>query len=252
MTDKMQFPGEMHLEVRLSEEAANARVIKLVVRSPADGGKEGKRGACWRVRDVVRAFVEAIDAGVFNLADGEYAEILHTTAREQDGERIETWDLKTPRIDPEAFGVLARMLWAACSRAVSIVENAREEQLAVRALPPPRTVRATPWEIAKHISDEAKDAIVKVCFEKDAPPEVVTETQRTLRAWAALVACGGFTGASGFPISAAVMGDYGTELECEVFASFEAIAVGPDGWGALWNALRRIHQHAPIARVEML
>lgn len=251
MTDNMQFPGEMDLEVRLSE-TASARVIKLVVRSPADGGRESKRGIWRRARDVVRVFVEALDAGIFSLTGEERAEILHATAHERDGERVEAWDLKTPPIDPEAFGVLARMLWAASARAVSIAENAREERLTVRALPPPRTIRSTPWEIVKQISDDAKDAIVKVCFEKDAPPEVVTETHRTIKGWAALVACGGFAGASGFPISAAAMSECGTELESEVFASFEAIAVGSDGWGALWNGLRRIHQHAPIARLEIL
>jgi hypothetical protein len=251
MTDKMKFPGEMKLEVRLSEGSTSARVIKLVVRSPADGGKESKRGVWRRARDVVRVFIEAIDAGLFNGASEERAEILHTTAREHAGERVEAWELKTPPLDAEAFSVLARMLWAASARDVSIAENAREERLTLRALPPPRPASAPPWEVVKQIGDDAKDAIVTVCFEQDALPEVVTETHQALKAWAALVACGGFNGASGFPISSAVLSELGTELESEVFVSFEGIAVAADGWGALWNGLRRIHQHARIVRVEM-
>lgn len=251
MANEFEFPGEMNVDVRLTEPSAKVRVIRLRVHSPADGGLPGKPGISQRARDAVRVFVEAIDAGLFNGESYERAEILQTTAREANGERTETWELKAPPMDAEAFTVLARMLWVANAREVSIRENASAERLTVCVLPPPQTVRVTPWEVVKEIADDAKDAVVKVCFASDAPSDVVGETHRTLQAWGALVQHGGFAGAD-FPVSAAVMSECGTELENEVFLSFETIAVAAHGWGALWNGLRRIHPRAPIARLEIV
>lgn len=251
MDSTMVFPGEMRLDVRLTAERAGVRVFKLEVKSPADGGRESARGIWRRARDVVRVFVEAVDVGLWNGASEERAEILQTTAAEDAGERSEVWEMKTPPIDVEAFAVLARMLWGVSARSVSVIENAREERLTVRDLPPPRTVRVTPWEVNDDLHGEAKGAVLTVCFRSDPPPEIVRDTHRTLKAWGALVGWGGFPGPSGFPLSSAVLSECGTELASEVFVSFEGIALARDGWGALWNGLRRIHKHAPIARVQM-
>jgi hypothetical protein len=65
-----------------------------------------------------------------------------------------------------------------------------------------------------------------------------------------VVQAGGFAAPS-FPVSAALLSELGTELENEVFASFEALSVRHEGWAALWSGLSRIHTQARIERVEI-
>lgn len=246
----MTFPGEMQVDVRLAAGDADVRVLKLEVTSAAEGGREPAPLLWRRARDGVRAFVEGVDAGLWGGEDGDPCEILATTSRERDGLRAEVWEMKTPRIDPEAFGVLAHMLWGADSRSMRLVENAPEDRLTVRALPPPRTVRRTAWQLENLLGDHQKSAVVLVCFAADPPADIVTATHRTLRAWSGVVACGGFSGGD-YPFSGAQLLEVAAELESEIFASFDSLRLGADAWGPLWCALRRIHQRAPIARVVM-
>lgn len=242
--------GAMRLDLRLSPETAG-RLVKVTVRSLPDTGATPRPGARWRARDAIPAFVTAVDAGLFRGPKEEQrAEILRADARTQDGARIDEWEIMTPPLAVDAFASLSRMFGTAGARAVAMVQNAPEARLTVRAFEQvPPTDRPVPWTVENHTDDDAKDAIVIVCFEHDAPPEIVRETQATLRAWAAIAALGGFAG-SGMSTSAAVLAEVGTELESEVFASFEALNVGREAWPALWNGLSRIHRHAPIARVE--
>ena len=246
------FPDGMLLDLRLSARK-EARLLKIAVRSLADAGKTPRPGARWRARDAIPVFVAAVDHGLFSgVQEREHASVLNATTSSNDkGERIDEWELMTPPLDVEALTVLGRMFWVAGARGLVMVQNAPEESLSVRAFDTsPGTERSPPWEVARPAEEDVKDAVLVVTFEQDAPPEVVRATQETVRAWAAVVASGGFAGPS-TPASSAVLSEVGVELDNEVFATFEGFQARRDAWGALWVGLSRIHRYAPIRRVEM-
>lgn len=252
MSAERKFPGDMRLDVRLCS-SVEGRLIKVAVHSLADSGAPPRPGTRWRARDALPLFVAGVDAGIFHGAkEGQHADVLNAQARTtDDGERIDEWELLMPPLEVEAFAVLARMFWTAGARAVALVQNAPEARLTVRGLnDPTRTKRVPPWEVVKPTEENAKDAVITVCFKADAPDSVVRATQATIKAWAAVVAFGGFTGPA-LPSSYALLSELGTELENEVSASFDALSVRHDGWAALWAGLSRIHKDAPIQRVEM-
>lgn len=254
-----EFPGAMRLDLRLSAESGG-RLLKVTVRSSAGERESAHDGAGdepatqHRPREVVPVLLAAVDAGLFaGPKEGQRMEVVRTEAHDKEGERIETWEWMTPPLEVDALAVFARMIWSTGARALVIAQNAPEERLTVRSFDhvSRRTERIPPWEVDRHVEEDAKNAVVLVCFKHDAPPEIVRETHATLRAWGAVVSFGGFTGGASFPTSAALFSEVGTELRREVFAKFDALGVGRDGWAALWTGLSRIHKHAPIERVEM-
>jgi hypothetical protein len=243
----------MRIDLRLSADRGG-RLLKITARSGVNDGTAAESlRPVRRVRDVVSVFAAAIDAGLFHgPKEGQCAEVLCAQAKTERDERIDEWEMMTPPLDVEAFASLARMFWTVGARALAISQNALAERLTVRTFDevPNSTARIPPWRVEKHLEDDAKNAVILVCFDKDAAPEVVRETHAVLRAWGRLAAFGGFTGGASFPSSAAELTQQGTELRSEVFATFETLGVGADGWGALWAGLSRIHRHAPIVRVE--
>ena len=256
----MTFPGDMRLDVRLCP-GSESRLVRVTARWRDDStpSADAANGTAPPEPDEDRAvcnagarFVAAIDAGLFQgPKDGQRAELLRTSARtDDDREYVDEWEMMTPPLDVEAFGLLARMIWATGAVALAIVQNAPEARLTVRDLEPsPRTERVPPWEVVSDGAGE-KDVVVTVCFAADPPPEGVRATHATMKAWADVLAAGGFAAPS-FPVSAALLSELGTELENEVFASFEALSVRREGWAALWTGLQRIHTHARIERVEI-
>lgn len=251
------FPGEMRIDLRLSAEGGG-RLVKVTARTrtgeDAHDEKAHERAPRKRPREVVPVFLEAVDLGIFHgPKEGQRTDVLYASAREVEGERIDSWEWMTPALEVEAFAVLARMLWSAGTHSLCIAQNAPEERLTVRALDevPKGTDRIPHWPVENHLEEDAKNAVVLVCFEHAAPPEIVRAVHAVLRAWGAVAAFGGFTGGTSFPTSEAVLSEVGTELRSEVFASFEALHVGRDAWSALWEGLCRIHKDARITRVEM-
>lgn len=252
-----KFPGEMALDVRLSPDGGG-RLIKVSVRSQDDSAAVAPEADAIeprpRARDAIPVFVAGVDAGLFRgPAEDQRAEVLNVTARTRDGERIDEWEIMTPPLEVDAFAALARMFWAAGARAVAMTQNAPAARLTVRSFEgaAPHTPRVVRWEVESTLEDSAKNAVVLVCFEHDAAPEIVQSVHAALRAWAAVVEHGGFTGGESYPISAALLSELGTELASEVFATFDALVVGPDGWAALREGLSRAHRKEPIKRVEM-
>lgn len=253
-----KFPGTMELHVRLGDEGGG-RLLKVTVRSADRPGGEdeedqGAEELRRRARDVMPVFVAAVDAGLFRgPTEDQHAQVLNATARMGERERIDEWEIMTPPIEGFALTVLARMFWVAEARSVSVTQNAPGARLTVLALADggPPTPRAVPWKVDMHIEDEVKNGVVLVCFQADPPPEVVRATHATLRAWAAVAAFGGFSGGASAPASAALVSELGTELAREVFATFEALVVGRDGWSALWEGLSVVHRAAPIQRIEI-
>lgn len=259
MESMPEFPGAMRLDLRLSAEGGG-RFLRVTVRSAAEAttsandGAEEELAPRNRPKDVVPALLAAVGAGLFSgPSEGQRIDIVRTEAHERAGERIEAWEWLTPPLELDALAVFARMIWSTGARALAIAQNAPEERLTLRALDhgPKRTERTLPWETESHVEDDAKNAVILVCFRDDAPPEIVRGTHALLRAWGAVVSLGGFTGGASFPRSAALFSEVGTELRREVFAKFDALSVGRDGWSALWTGLMRIHTHARIARVEV-
>lgn len=254
MDGEPEFPGEMRLDLRLRADRCD-RLVRVSARSRIhEYGPTQVGGRRRQIRDVVPLFVAAVDAGLFpGPKEGQRATVLNAVAVVRDGRRVDEWELRTPPLDVEAFVVFARMFWAVGGDAVEIAEAGPEEQLTIRAADqvPMSTVRIPPWAVERHLEPVAKNAVVTVFFERSVVAEIVLATYAVLRAWGALASFGGFTGGKGVAPSVAVPHDLEEERQREVSATFETLAVGPDGWGSLWAGLLRIHRRAPIARVEM-
>ncbi len=251
MAVSMTFPGDMRLDVRLCP-GVESRLLRVTARWRDDSGSPPLPAATRKVSEIGARFVAGVDAGLFQgPKEGQRAELLHASAR-TDGQGIHRrmgGDDSAAR-HRRSGGARADDLEHGGRGADPRAERARSAAHGERSLDvAPRTERVPPWEVVNEAAKD-KDVVVTVCFEQDAPPEVVRATHATLTAWADVVAAGGFGGRS-FPVSGAVLSELGTELESEVFASFEALSVRHEGWGALWAGLRRIHMHARIERVEI-
>ncbi len=206
------------------------------------------------MRDVVPVFVAAVDAGLFQgPKEGQQARVINALAAINDNQRVDEWELLTPPLDAEAFVALARMFWSVGARAVGITEMLRDKERAIRSVDqvPSSTVRVPPWRVERLLGDTARNAAVTVCFERPVAPEIVRGTYEVLRTWGALASLGAFTGGADSRGSAAVLHQLGEEHERQVFATFETLALGSDGWGALWAGLLRLHRRAPIELVAM-
>ena len=250
------FPGEMRLELRLCAERCGGLVgLSAGGRIHASGPPNAGRRR--HLRDVVPVFVAAVDAGLFQgPKEGQQARMINALAAINDNQRVDEWELLTPPLDAEAFVALARMFWSVGARAVGITEMLRDKERAIRSVDqvPSSTVRVPPWRVERLLGDTgdtARNAAVTVCFERPVAPEIVPGTYDVLRTWGALASLGAFTGGAESPSSVAALHQLGEEHEREVFATFETLALGSDGWGALWAGLLRIHRRAPIERVTM-
>ncbi len=251
MDPSMTFPGDMRLDVRLCP-GSEDRLLRVTARWRDDSGAPADLEPNATMSDLGARFLAGVDAGLFHgPKEGQRAELLHTSTRtDGQGEYTDEWEMRTPPLDADAFAVLARMIWSTGAVELTIVQNAPDARLTIHSLDlSPRTDRVPPWEVLNHEGSE-KDVMVTVAFEHDAPPEIVRATHATLKAWADVVAAGGFPARS-FPMSGALLSELGTELESEVFASFEALSVRREGWAALWSGLQRIHSRARIERVEI-
>lgn len=249
-----EFPGEMKLDLRLCADRCGG-LVRLSAAGPIQAIGPRDAGGRRHVRDVVPVFVAAVDAGLFQgPKEGQQARVINALAAVNDNQRVDEWEILTPPLDAEAFVALARMFWTVGADAVGIAETLRGRERAIRAVDqvPPSTVRLPPWPVDRLVSEAAKNAAVTVCFKGPVGPEIVASTYSVLRAWGALCSLGAFSGGVGLPSSAAVLHQLGEEHEREVFATFETLALGPEGWGALWAGLLRVHRRAPIARVEVL
>lgn len=249
-----EFPGEMRLALRLRADRCD-RLVRVSAGSRIQWDEPPQAGGRRRqIEDVVPVFAAAVDAGLFpGPKEGQRATVLNALAVLRGGPRLDEWEIMTPPLDVEAFVVLARMFWAVGGAAVEIKEAGPDEQLTIRAADqvPTSTVRIPPWAVERHLEPVAKNARVTVVFERSIATEIVLATSAVLRAWGALASFGAFTGGKGVAPSAAVPHDLQEERQREVSATFETLAVGPDGWGSLWAGLLRIHRRAPIARVEV-
>ena len=218
------------------------------------GGEPRGAGGARQLRDVVPAFVAAIDAGLFQgPQEGQRARVIGTLTAFHGAQRVDEWEILTPPLDAEAFIVLARMFWSLGTEAVRIAEVLRDKEVAIRTLDqvPRSTVRVPPWRVERLLGDTATNAKVTVCFERSVAPEIIGGTHAVLRAWGALASLGAFPGGEGSPSSAAVRHQFGEEDGREAFATFETLSLGPDAWAPLWTGLRRLHRRALIACVEL-
>ena len=253
MDEAREFPGEMRLDLRLGADRCGG-LVRLSTAGRIQGGEPPGAGGRRQVRDVVPAFVAAIDAGLFQgPQEGQRARVIGTLTAFNGAQRVDEWEILTPPLDAEAFVVLARMFWSLGAEMVRIAEVLRERDVAIRTLDqvPRSTVRVPPWRVERLLGDAATNAKVTVCFERPVAPETIAGTHAVLRAWGALASLGAFTGGEGSPSSAAVRHRFGEEHHREVFATFETLSLGPDAWAPLWAGLRRLHRRMPIACVEL-
>lgn len=259
MSGMPEFPGGMALDLRLCAESGG-RLLRVDVRraagaaASAPNGTRGEEASVQRPKEVVPALLAAVEVGLFaGPKEGQRIQVVGTEAREAGGERFESWEWLTPPLELEALAVFARMIWSTGARALAIAQRAPEARLTVRAFDqaPARTDRTVPWELSGHLEDNFETAVILVSFRREAPEKVMREMHATLRAWGAVVALEGFTGGASSQRSAALFTEVGMKRRREMFARFDALRVGRDGWAALWAGLSRIHRQARIARVEL-
>ncbi len=246
------------------------RVVIVETRNgppPPAPTEEPPPGAKWFVApdhwpaERMRQYLAAIDAGLFDgPTEGARGQVLHTEERQEGTATYHAWELHLPPLAPDALVPLLRMLAFTTSIGeIRLTEKAPAEAATLRTLEAlgraPRF--GAPWAAGENLAIHkayqvnAKDSVVVVTFEDDAPPDLVTTTHAVLRAWAEMVCAGAFEGAENTPCSGGVLGELGTEADNEVMAAFDFLTCMRDGWDALQRGLLHIHRTARISRLEV-
>jgi len=219
------------------------RAVRVLIATPLD---EPDR---FPPRNVIDAFVAGVDAGLFG--PGTVTERATTVQiHPEHGLCSDVLDARFSAISPAAFAAVPRMVRASvpAARHVEIHElHADERVLVVRALDSDTeaTILDVDWEIALP-SSEIPCLHVEL---GSAPPPAVAERLLALfRTWTDVVALGAFPPADGTP-PAAVLSETRAEGNA-VVARFGALRCGYGAFEAMFEALNRIHDEHPIARVS--
>lgn len=205
--------------------------------------------------DAVRRVVEVFSRFVEMACEGAIAPKLGVPRRQDhtdSGLVIETWEATFPKMAPEDFAVLERLV--RCSvpggARLDLVERAPEHTLLVRTLgrEDEATLLELPWELAFTAASEPG---VLVTFAEPATDATAALAGAAFRAWADVLELGGFPGTEGR------LGSGGRLLAVETAgthglrARLERVICGHGAWEALFQVLHRVHEAAVISRVEI-
>lgn len=221
------------------------RRLRVAILSPMS---EPDRIAPQRVLD---AFVAGVNAGLFGRA------AVATSARDvrllaDHGLVSDVLDAKIAGMPAHKLSALPVMVRASVRGAVrlEVHEDAPDERiLLVRSLD--RDTDATIVDIAWQLSFEPAEApCLSVTFADEPPEDAVQRTTHVLSVWAEIVGLGAFP-----PVDGAAPGLVLREIAVrgprEVVACFEQLSCGYDAFEALFGALNRIHEEAPIERLTI-
>lgn len=234
----------METIVRLRRGTAPRTVaIALTVRIEAADPEAGSRA--------FDAFVRLIEAGRCQPAR---VLLLRAAmdAHPQHGLLVESWEVSFPKLDPHSFAILARMFQSSVrgARRLEIRERAPEVTLTVRRFESEgeATILDVPWRIA---FVPAPAPAVRILFEQTAGARDVERLARAVRAWAEVLALGGFPGRG------ERLGSTGTLLGIEVSGERElviglcSVVCGYDAWEAFFEVLAEAGAETPIVLVEI-
>lgn len=245
MCVKGPVSGAMQLLVRLRR-GKIARAATVAVAVPF---ADARADAAAAVFDAFARFVEA------SRCDGQRVRIHRATtdAHQDHGVVIETWEALFPRMDPDEFAMLARMVRSSVpgARRLEIREQAPEWTLVVTGfhMDTETTLPDLPWRIA--VAAASAPALRLTFAEPVAPEEMETATA-ALRAWADVLALGGFPEPDGPPGPANKLLGVEWMGERELVAGLEGVGCGSDAWEALFGVLLPVHARTSIEAVEIV
>jgi len=257
-------PGQLDLQI--SPGIRERMVVIETTGAPARSGgtafsAAGARPVHYDVAGAIGRFSAAVETGMLEgPEEGQGVRVLSSGTRREGELEHRTWELSLPRLAPSAFLPLLRMTWLSGTvRSVRIVENIEAAERTVRAIAQLGNLPRfdPPWEVDQNLSIHrgyavnAKDSVVMVVLNDDAPPDLATTVHALLGGWGELVCAGAFEGAEHLPGSGGVVGELGSEAANELFIGFDFLTCGRDGWDSLMRALERIHRTAPMVRVEL-
>lgn len=234
----------LETSVRLRRGAPERR-LRVAIWSAMD---EPDRIAPRRVLD---AFVAGVGAGLF----GGAASLHHASGVRLAADRGLVGDVLDARIagiQTHGLSVLPAMVRSSVRGAVrlEVHEHAFDDRvLLVRSLE--RDAEATIVDIDWQLAFEPADApCLSVRFAEEPPVEVARQATHVLSTWTELVVLGAFPPTDGTP-PRAVPCQTGMRGPREAVACFERLWCGYDAFEALFGALNRIHEEAPIERLSI-
>lgn len=234
----------MTMVVRLRR-ARIPRNATMTVRGPHDAFRPEA------VALAVAAFTTGVEAGLFASEPSPVTTLSLTEGRDGDHLRF-TWEAYFPKLAPDAFLVLARLVAGAAPGAVrfELVEQAPEATLVVRGFEDDgaATIADVPWRVAL---DGKEPAVVRLVFHELPTHEIRRRTVEVLHAWAGVVALGGFAGAPPEHVSRCTPPRFQRESDREMTARFTELSAAHEAYEALFNALLTIDALAPLALVEL-
>lgn len=206
-------------------------------------------------RHVLSAFLRAVDAEMFGpAAPGSVPVHGATVATERAGDLVVlSSQAAFPRMRPEGFAVLARLVEGSVPGAVALAvrEEGPESSLVVRRFEPVEaesTLADVPWQILLPICGSPA---VTVDFAEDPDWHSAHMALERLEAWIDVVRLGGFPGADAEPFSRGALRSWGRLGPRAVGLRLGELACAHHGVEALYQALVAVHELTPIASVSV-
>lgn len=209
---------------------------------------------CWdpfAIARAIGAFAAGVDAGLFgdttaSFVLGQVREAHGTSQSEA------SCEIEFPPLPEEAFAVLARAMKASIIglQRLEIREKASEPLLVVKGFDreDERTLPDVPWEILFAIGDPPQIAVE---LEDVTAARAAAQLRELFGIWTTLVGVGGYRGSRLSGSSMAEAWRVDTLGEHSVVARFVSLDTEYSAFEALFFALLRIHELAPIARVTI-
>lgn len=199
------------------------------------------------------AFLRAVDAELFGPA-GPLVAATPVHVERSPGIVVHVLDTVFPKLRPDVFWVLVRMVERSVPEAVKLVirEEGPEAALVVRRLDPDHDTAATiadvEWKIVLPFSGPPA---VTVEFQEDVPEAIASLALDRLTAWAEVVALGGFPGPGVERVSRARVRERGRLGPRSVGLKLDVLACAHEGVEVLFEGLCGVHERASIAAVSV-
>lgn len=201
---------------------------------------------------VLHAFVRAVNTGMFG--PGQPPVTITTTSVAQDqATRTSVLEGGFPRLRPDAFAVLPRMVRASVPGAsrLEIRERGPHNVLLVRDFERDCevTIPEVPWQLSFPIGDTPG---VLVTFREPIPKRVTAATITALQVWAEIVTLGGFPGEEERPSSSAKLDRIEQTTDRSVGLRFNHVSCAHEGVEVLFEMLCTVNETASIESVEVV
>jgi hypothetical protein len=163
-----------------------------------------------------------------------------------------TWEARFPKMAPEDFAVLERMVRCSVPGGArfQLIELAPEHTLEVRSLERDEepTWPEVPWDLAFFPADEPA---VRLTFAQALTDEVKGRVTSVLGIWGDVLGLGGFPGPEGRAGSTGRVVGVEAVSPLVLRARLEGLACGHAAWEALFEVLSRVHATAALRRADI-